>query len=69
MAFPRSLRKGRDSFSLAKVEYQAVGVFHGEMRALKDSGVDEQCPRADNSSLALYDGRSSSCKNKVDKVA
>jgi len=32
---------GRDSLSPVKVEYQTVEEFHGEMQALKDSGVIE----------------------------
>ena len=41
LAVPRSSRMCRDSLSPVKVEYQTVEEFHGEMQALKDSGVIE----------------------------
>ena len=60
LAVPHSSQKGCNSLSPVKVKYQTVEIFHGEIQALKDSGVDEQCPQADSSSLALYDVRRSS---------
>ena len=42
LAVPHSSRKNRDSLSPLKLEYQAVEIFQGEMRALTSEKYNSQ---------------------------